>query len=219
MHYNLLHGRTDKNVNMTVAVAQFNSVGGKLSGESRNRAARRRQEQVIALHIAGLTRAEIGRRLDISARTVFRDLAEVGEQIQAAEQIIEDCGIDAHDVWITLSRMHDADISDILDDAGEVRPIREWPAIWRQGLAGEISIEPVMERSRDGGKDSWDKTGAHRIKIKRESLLKIIELAAKLKSVDGFAQPTPIVVQPAPVHIAIVHVAGEIPTKETKYGE
>ena len=78
---------------------------------------------------------------------------------------------------------------------GEVRPIREWPKIWRQGLAGEVTIEDMMERSKDGGEKSWDKTGGKKIKIKRESLLKIIELAARLKSVSALEQPAAPAIQ------------------------
>ena len=234
---------------------------GRASGQSRAVAQAKRQDKVIALHVAGLSRAEIAARLCVSERTIFRDLVDVTDERVHVENIIEDCGIDAHDVWITLSKMHDADLADVLEPlhlsscrqsgidipvgdtsgsaisttdtavdvvtpavtfhgrpvvlanpltetetaegkcagcnprVGDVRPIREWPKIWRQGLAGEVTIEDMVERSKDGGEKSWDKTGGKKIKIKRESLLKIIELAARLKSVAALEQPAAPAIQ------------------------
>ena len=219
----------------------FSMNAGRDSGVSRTLAQHKRRQQIIGLHVAGLKLAEIARRLNVSERTVWRDLAAVEDQRIEVENIIEDCGIDAHDVWITLSKMHDADLADVLEplhlnacrqsgvdiaardtvdsaisatdtatdvvtrdvticsgcnpQVGEVRPIREWPKIWRQGLAGEVTIEDMVERSKDGGEKSWDKTGGKKIKIKRESLLKIIELASRLKSVAALEQPAAAQVQ------------------------
>ena len=219
----------------------FSMNAGRDSGVSRTIAQHKRRQQIIGLHVAGLKLAEIARRLNVSERTVWRDLAAVEDERIQVENIIEDCGIDAHDVWITLSKMHDADLADVLEPlhlnacrqsgidiaagntsdsdisatdtavdvvtqdvtmcsgcnprVGEVRPIREWPKIWRQGLAGEVTIEDMMERSKDGGEKSWDKTGGKKIKIKRESLLKIIELAARLKSVAALEQPAAPAIQ------------------------
>src|SRR5207237_110218 len=104
-------------------------------------------------------------------------------------------GINAEDAWLTLTKMHDADLADIVDNPGDpieqlrFKPIEKWPAIWRQGLAGKVTMTPktVSERSHDGvqaGESrSWDKVGVvYKIEIERESLLKILELTLKLKS-------------------------------------
>ena len=170
---------------------------GLRSGVKRAETAARRASLVLNLHIAGLTKAEIARRLNVSPRTVFRALADVGDERIQVEDLIEDCGLDATDIHITLSRMHDADISDIVvnpeDPIEEFRykTIGQWPLIWRQGLAGKIRITPVSVRSTDGvqagDNKAWDQIG-YKVEIERESLLKILELSARLKAVDAMVQ-------------------------------
>ena len=168
------------------------SVGRQISGAVRLRRANARRAEVLALLIAGMSRAEIGRRLGVSPRTVAGDLAMLqDERIQVAD-IIEDAGLDADDVHITLSKMHDADLADIVENPSDpieelrYKPIGQWPDIWRQGLAGKVKVTPVTlpEGERTPGGDSV----GYKVEVERESLLKILELAAKLRAVDALVQ-------------------------------
>ena len=168
------------------------SVGRQISGQVRLRRANARRAEVLALLIAGMSRAEIGRRLGVSPRTVAGDLAMLqDERIQVAD-IIEDAGLDADDVHITLSKMHDADLADIVENPGDpieqlrYKPIGQWPDIWRQGLAGKVKVTPVTlpDGERTPGGDSI----GYKVEVERESLLKILELAARLKAVDALVK-------------------------------
>ena len=179
------------------------SQAGQIGGEYRRRAAVKRKERVLMLHCAGMSQKEIAKQLHITWRTVYRDLAEIQDARVEVEQIIEDAGIDAHDAWLTLSRMHDADLSDIVlnPDAPleelKYKPIAQWPAIWRQGLAGKIRITPVAVS--DGERTEGGDTVRYKVEIERADLLKIIELAGRLKPVDAFVKQ-----QQADVNITVV---------------
>jgi hypothetical protein len=182
--------------------------GGQISGQVRLRRANARRAEVLALLIAGMSRAEIGRRLGVSPRTVAGDLAMLqDERVQVAD-IIEEAGLDADDVHITLSKMHDADISEIMefepcldhgkDTACACTPVElrkwtgyylaphRWPEIWRCGLAGKIKTTrvPIPDGQRTPGGDQV----AYRVEIERESLLKILDLASRLRAVDALVQ-------------------------------
>ena len=193
-----------------LSVNQFSHDGGKASGAARQRMARVRQQQVLALHIAGLNQREIARKLEVSHRTVFRDLSEIEDAQVRVEEIIEDSGIDAQDLHITLSRMHDADISDIVENPEDpieqlrYKPVAKWPAIWRQGLAGKVKVTPVT--IPDGERTPGGDSVAYKIEIERESLLKILELSAKLKAVDALSAPTKQVETDNSVTVTVVHV-------------
>lgn len=160
---------------------------------ARQKAAKLRQEHVLALYIAGMTVTDIAKRLEVTRRTIYHDLAEVEDTRVRVEGIIEDAGIDPHDVWITLSKMHDADLAELFDADNELLPVAKWPRIWRQGLAGEIAVETDAE----GGK---------KFKVKRESLLKTLELAGKLKQVDAFVKAQ--VDAPRDVTLTVVYKGG-----------
>ena len=146
--------------------------------------------KTLALHLAGLGIAEISRQLSCSRRTVYSDLATIGDERIRIEEIIEDAGVDAHDVWIQLSRIFDGDRSEILNEDGTVKRMQDWPLIFRQCL--NVVVEDVSQRSHDGetkDKDGgWDKSGKRvRILGIDPQYLKAIELVMKHKGVDAMA--------------------------------
>lgn len=45
--------------------------------------------------------------------------------------------------WL-LKRLHDeaeADVADLYDQAGRIKPVKDWPMIWRKGLVAGLDIE------------------------------------------------------------------------------
>ena len=169
-------------------VSAFARLGAERSAAVRNRAAQHRATQALALHVAGLSLAEIGRQLKVSRRTVYRDLANTADARVRVEEIISDVGVDVDDAWVRLSQCFDASLEDVFNDDWSLKPLSEWPEVWKTGLAGELKIEDIMVRSADGGESSWDVSDGKKVTLKRESLLKIIELAGRLKPVDAFVQ-------------------------------
>lgn len=85
--------------------------------------------------------------------------------------------IDADYVLQRLHAIDQLDIIDILDDAGNVRPVREWPKAWRQSITAadlqEMQTADVMTVVR---------------KIKWPDKLKTLELIGKHVSVKAFEE-------------------------------
>lgn len=83
--------------------------------------------------------------------------------------------------WV-LSRLADeaeADVSDLYDEDGTLRPVKEWPAIWRKGLVSGLDIEEI----KVGGK-----IVAQVKKLKLSDRLKRIELIGKHVDVGAFTE-------------------------------
>ena len=83
--------------------------------------------------------------------------------------------------WV-LTRLHDdatADLADILDDAGAVKPVKEWPLIWRQGLVAGIDVQEDMINGEKIGQT---------VKVKLSDRIKRIELIGKHVNVQAFRE-------------------------------
>lgn len=141
------------------------------------------------MHLAGIPNQEIADKLGVTIRTVFRALADSEDERITLETLIEECGVDSMDAHIKLSKMFDADLKDIFNDDWSLKPLKQWPEIWRTGLAGELKIEDIMVRSEDGGNSSWDVSAGKKVTLKRADAIKVIELLMRHKSVDAIAQP------------------------------
>ncbi|HET8792077.1 MAG TPA: terminase small subunit [Modicisalibacter sp.] len=104
--------------------------------------------------------------------------------------------IDADYVLHRLTEIDQLDVADILDDAGNMLAIRQWPKAWRTSITG-LDMQEMM---------AGDVMSVVR-KIKWPDKLKNIELLGKHVSVKAFdpdAQPP----NPAPIHIEIVNPHG-----------
>jgi len=86
--------------------------------------------------------------------------------------------------WV-LRRLADeaeADVADLYDDFGNVKPVKEWPLIWRQGLVAGIDIETIGE-------------GAGRVtKIKVSDRIRRIDLIGKHVDVQAFKEKVDVTV-------------------------
>ena len=161
-----------------------------ISRQARQDVLQRRQARVLALHATGMTRREIGNRLGCGERTVYRDLCEIQDARIEIDDILAARLLDGDDLHDTVTAMHDADLADIVSNPDapieelRYKPIGQWPAVWRRGLAGKVRITPVAVA--DGERTSGGDPVMYKIEVERESLLKIIELAGRLKPVDAF---------------------------------
>lgn len=82
--------------------------------------------------------------------------------------------------WV-LRRLGDeaiADIGDILDEGGAIRPVSEWPLIWRQGLVSDLDIREEMIEGQSVGRV---------VKVKVSDRIKRVELIGKHVSVGAFS--------------------------------
>jgi phage terminase small subunit len=87
--------------------------------------------------------------------------------------------IDADWVLTRLASEATADLADILDDAGSIRPVAEWPLIWRQGLVSGID---VTENTVEGVKMG------ETVKLRLSDRIKRIELIGKHVDVRAFSE-------------------------------
>jgi len=176
----------------TMTQTQAMQIAGAKGTRVQQLAAQERAKRVLALHTAGMSQVEIAKNLAVSVRTVQRDLYSADEALVDIKRCIEDSGIDADDLRMRFTSELDADVAQLFDEQGQVKPVSHWPQVFRTGLVAglEVESEDIYERSKDGGQASWDKTGAKKttVKIKLADRTKIAELAGKLKSVDAFVK-------------------------------
>lgn len=125
-------------------------------------------------------------RAGYSKKTAHRSGAQNMQkrEIQAAlmeltKRRSERTGIDAD--WL-LTRLADeatADLNDLYQENGQIKPIAEWPDIWRQGLVQGIEVETL-------GREGEDAIIARVTKIKVSDRIKRLELIGKHIDVQAF---------------------------------
>lgn len=91
--------------------------------------------------------------------------------------------VDADWVLQRLSEEADADIGDLYDDAGNLKPLKEWPAVWRKGLIA--GIETVSEKT---GKGKDARLTGKVVKIRLADRSRIKELLGKHVYVSAFRE-------------------------------
>ncbi len=80
--------------------------------------------------------------------------------------------------WL-LKRLADealADVNDLYDEQGRVRPVKDWPLIWRQGLVAGLDVETIGEGA------------GHITKLKISDRVKRLELLGKHIDVQAFKE-------------------------------
>lgn len=117
-----------------------------------------RHERFAQEYLVDLNATQAAIRTGYSARTaeqqgarVFRDVKVQARIAELQAERAERTKIDADWVLRRLSEEMNADVADLYDDTGRVKPIREWPMIWRQGLvAGIDSFQEQIGKDEDG---------------------------------------------------------------------
>jgi phage terminase small subunit len=99
---------------------------------------------------------------------------------EAMDKRSERTKIDADWVLNHNAEMLEADIADIIDDNGSYLPIKQWPKIWRQMLAG-IDVQELFE----GSGSSKKKIGTVK-KFKFIDRLRALELLGKHVNIQAY---------------------------------
>lgn len=123
-------------------------------------------------------------RAGYAAKTAGRYAAQLmaSENVQAAladarAARAERTKIDADWVLRRLADEAEADLADLIGDNGEVKPISEWPKIWRQGLVAGVDVyEETVEGVKVG----------QTVKLKLSDRVKRLELIGKHVGVQAF---------------------------------
>lgn len=87
--------------------------------------------------------------------------------------------VDAAWLLTRLAEESVADVADLYDADGALRPVNEWPLIWRQGLVAGIDVEEIREKGA--------LVGIVR-KIKLSDRIKRLELIGKHIDVRAFSE-------------------------------
>jgi len=142
-----------------------------------------KQERFVQEYLLDLNATQAAIRAGYSAKTAkqqgARLLTHADVQARLQGQISarsEKTGIDAEWLLRRLAMEADADLADLYDDAGKLKPVREWPLIWRQGLVA--GVETVREGSGD------DASFVDKIKI--SDRIKRLELIGRHIGVQAF---------------------------------
>ncbi|EIM39504.1 bacteriophage terminase small subunit [Acinetobacter sp. HA] len=139
-----------------------------------------KQQRFVEEYLIDLNATQAAIRAGYSERTAneqgSRLLANVsvsGAIAEAQAKREERTQIDADYVLKRLVEIDQMDVLDIMDDNGNVKPIKDWPKIWRQYIS---NIETISLEDEAG----WLK------KIKWPDKVKNLELLGKHVSVGAF---------------------------------
>ena len=89
--------------------------------------------------------------------------------------------IDAAWVLKRLAAEADADLGDIYNEDGSIKPMHDWPKIWRQGLVAGIKHQEL----RDG---EGNRTGEFIVDVKISDRIRRLELIGKHVGVNAFQE-------------------------------
>ncbi len=140
-----------------------------------------KQRRFVEEYLIDLNATQAAIRAGYSAKTAKQQgqrlLTNVDVQVAVSEAKVKrsnDTGINATWLLQRLAAEAVADISDLYTEDGRIRPVHEWPLIWRQGLVAGLEVETIGE-------------GAGRLtKVRLSDRIKRLELIGKHIDVQAF---------------------------------
>ncbi|BBF92842.1 terminase small subunit [Blastochloris tepida] len=149
-----------------------------------------KQQRFCAEYLIDLNATKAAIRAGYSARTANPQGPRLlgNPEIQAAivaamAERCEQTKIDASWLLKRLVAEAEADLADLYDENNRLRPIEEWPPIWRQGLVAGVEVEELFE----GRGEDRRQVGVVR-KVRLSDRVKRIELIGKHIDVSAFQE-------------------------------
>lgn len=158
------------------------------------------QERFCVEYLVDLNAAQAAKRAGSTAERYDQAGYEFLRNPEIAARIAElqaersrETKIDAAWLLSRLAQEADADINDIYDEFGAVRPLSEWPPIFRKGLVAGIEVEELVEEVDDPDADFDEprkirKTRGRVVKFKLDSRVKRLELIGRHIGVQAFRE-------------------------------
>lgn len=110
--------------------------------------------------------------------TIVNIQAAISEQIKAQQERIM---VDADYLLALLRDDVQAYIVDIFEDSGNLKPVKEWPPVFRRGLVASLKVEVIQVR------DNNEQSEIVQVKeVRLADRTKLKELLGKHKSVRAF---------------------------------
>lgn len=147
-----------------------------------------KQRRFIEEYLLDMNATQAAIRAGFSTRTAKEQGAQllckphVRKAIDASKVKRSDkLDVDAEFVLLRLVEEVNADLADLYTDAGDLKPVDEWPQIWRQGLVAGVEVEALF----DGvGKDRVQIGFTKKIRL--SDRLRRLELIGKHVGVNAF---------------------------------
>ena len=142
-----------------------------------------KQERFVEEYLIDLNATQAAIRAGYSAKTAQEQSSRLLSNVMVSQAIAEaktnrseQTGVDA--AWL-LKRLADesvADVGDLYNDDGTIRPVKDWPLIWRQGLVAGLEVESMGEGA------------GYVTKLKLSDRVKRLELIGKHIDVQAFRE-------------------------------
>jgi phage terminase small subunit len=149
-----------------------------------------KQQRFVDEYLIDLNATQAAIRAGYSQKTAneqgARLLANASVQAAIVERIkarTERTKINADWVLRTLTEEATADLADLYDEAGNLKPVKDWPLVWRTGLV--VGIESIEEFEGQGKERKF--IGYTR-KVKLSDRIKHKELIGKHVDVAAFRE-------------------------------
>lgn len=145
-----------------------------------------RHQRFVDEYIVDLNGTEAAIRAGYSAKSAraqasqllaLPDVQAAVTEAQASRR--ERTKIDADWVLRRLADEADADLADLYDENGALKPVKDWPTIWRKGLVAGVEVEELRE---EGAAVGFVR------KVKLSDRIKRIELIGKHVGVQAFRE-------------------------------
>lgn len=127
---------------------------------------------------AGYAQASAGKRASLMMKDP-RIIDRIAELMKGRNSRVK---MSADTVLIKLAEMLEADVIDILNEDGSIKPIHEWPPVWRKSIAGFEIAELFEGQGADRSQIGFVK------KIKLLDKIKVLELVGKHVDVAAFRE-------------------------------
>ncbi|KAB0556223.1 terminase small subunit [Pantoea stewartii] len=148
-----------------------------------------KQELFAREFIVDLNATQAAIRAGYSAKTAQEQSSRLLSNVMVQQRIgelktvrNEQVGVDAAYVLRRLTEIDQMDVLDILTDVGDLKPVKDWPKVWRTSLSGL----DVMAMAGEG-----DNAGLLK-KIKWPDKVKNLELLGKHVDVQAFKEQTKV---------------------------
>ncbi|WIA54327.1 terminase small subunit [Sphingobium sp. WTD-1] len=142
-----------------------------------------KQQRFVDEYLIDLNATQAAIRAGYSAKTANEQGARLLANVSVRNAVSEakakrskETGIDAAWVLSRLAAEAFADLADLYDEHGRVKPVKDWPLVWRQGLVAGIEVETIG-------------AGAGQVtKVKISERIKRVELIGKHVDVQAFKE-------------------------------
>lgn len=145
-----------------------------------------KQKRFVEEYLVDLNGTQAAIRAGYSARTAESQASRLLRNVKVLDAVAaaqaersERTAIDAEWVLRRLAMEAEADLGDLYDAEGTLKPIAQWPLIWRQGLVAGIDVEEIRVEGVTIGNVR---------KLKLSDRVKRLELIGKHVDVNAFKE-------------------------------